>query len=791
MSEVGHLTGAGPEVATVAGAPVEVATAVPVVHPASRWTRLGRLVMTGERFAVGAALGLWIADAVLIAVARGGATWTQWALGVGSAAFVALSTALVLGAVLGPGLVPAARALSERVGAGWKALREGDVGARHSFLAAVLALPFVLAAWGAVTYRVMLAVVFGFARPDTMAAAMTAATAALAVALVVTWMAAVGVVRWLIEGASRVRGLRGLVARAWPLPTLLGSITLAGAILVASIFRKELATLPWLEAAPIFGLVGGLAIAAYLPAAPSWMRKGLLGLTVAVFAAGFAAALRLRPESSKAQSIAFDRALSGRVGYAAWVFAMDFDRDGQISMLGGGDCAPFDPQRYTGAPDRPGNRIDEDCDGADLPSEALRFRPPLSIKPGTLPGKPTVVFVTIDALAAPKLAAIGGEASIMPRLDELASRSMLFTHCFSQGPSTRMSFPSILTSRWDSQLAFEYAPRLPYSFSEKERTLQDAFDDAGYDTVAVIPNAYFDPARWMSVTRGFQRVDTSALHANTGKHDAREVTDAALAALSEEREKPLYMWVHYFDAHPPYGPPPGVKPPDRDDRTYYAEELAYIDRQLGRLIDAVDHRPEPLYLIVTSDHATSFYPIAGVRHWNYGYDIYTSTLHVPLIVHGPGLRTGQADHVVSTMDVAPTMANLFNLNTKVRFEGTSLAPELLDGASDPNRLVFHEYYLPENVFRGHGDPLEFVSLRTDQYDLILNRKHGTYELYDWRADYWEKNDLYEERGRTPEVAHLRSLLAAFVVRYDAAATEAPAAPWRATVSRPGLSAVEP
>jgi arylsulfatase A-like enzyme len=295
------------------------------------------------------------------------------------------------------------------------------------------------------------------------------------------------------------------------------------------------------------------------------------------------------------------------------------------------------------------------------------------------------------------------------------------------------------------------------------------------------------------VTRGFQRVDIAPLRAATGKHDAREVTDSALRILSEPRDRPLYLWLHYFDAHPPYGPPPGAKPPDHDDRTFYTEELGYIDEQLGRLIDAVDHRSEPVYLVITSDHATSFHPVPESRHFHYGYDIYTSTLHVPLVFHGPGIRTGRNDHVVATMDVTPTMANLFGLNPKGRFEGTSLAAELLNGTTDPDRLVFHEFYLPENVFRGHGDPLEFVSARTDRYDLVLNRKHGSYELYDWNADYWEQNDLYEELAHTPEVAHLRSLLAAFVQRYNPVSVSPtmPALGSRPGSNRAGFPAVEP
>ncbi len=787
MNEVDHPNEVGPAAAAPKTAVAEDAIRVP-----SRWARLGHVIQTAERFAVGGATGMWIVDALVLAIRRGGARWSQWAQGMGAAAFVALSTSLVLGAFFGPLLVPALRPLGERTRVAWSALRRGELDARRQFLARVLALPVVVVAWAALTYRVAESIVFGFARPDTMAAAMTLANMALAGALFVAWLSAEKAALRIVDGAGRVRGLRWWVQRAWPVPVLLSTALAIGLGVAAAIQWKLLVVLPWLEVVPLIGLPAGLAFAAYLPRAPQLVRRGALAFTILLFACGFAVALRLRPESSKVQSIAFDRALSGRAGYEAWTFAMDFDRDGQLSMLGGGDCAPFDPHRYTGAPDLPNDGIDQDCDGSDQSPQALRFRPPLAIKQGTLPDKPTVIFVTIDALAATELTAIGGKASIMPRLDELAGRSMLFTHCFSQGPSTRMSFPSMFTSRWDSQLQFEYSSRLPYSWSDKERSLQDAFDDAGYETDAVIPNTYFEPSRWAGVTRGFQRVDSAPLRAATGKHDAREETDSALRALSEPRDKPLYLWLHYFDAHPPYGAPPGVQPPSRDDRTFYTEELGYIDQQLGRLFDAINHRSEPVYLILTSDHATSFHPVPESRHFHYGYDIYTSTLHVPLFFHGPGIRPGRNDHVVATMDVAATMANLFNLNTKGRFEGTSLATELLNGSTDSTRLVFQEFYLPENVFRGHGDPLEFVSVRTDKWDLILNRKHGTYELYDWTADYWEQNDLYEELARTPDVAHLRSLLGGFVMRY-ASATVAPSLPSLAQQpfsGRSGFPAVE-
>jgi arylsulfatase A-like enzyme len=540
----------------------------------------------------------------------------------------------------------------------------------------------------------------------------------------------------------------------------------------------ELAALPWRTLAPFLVVPVVLLVADRVSRTRApWGRvlaRVALGVFCVAVVGSMVAAARVRPDATTVQMLAFDRAWSGRWGYDVAVLALDFDRDGQINVLGGGDCAPFDPRRHGGAIDIPGNHVDEDCDGEDLSTLAFHPRPRMAFPAsGSIPEKPSIVIITVDALGAPRLAALGGTPALMPNVDRFAATSMLFSHCFSQGPSTRLSFPSMFTSRWDSQLVFSYAPRLPYSVVPKEKQVQELIDDAGYDTVAVIPDGYFSKARWPGVTRGFQRVDDSAVPA--GKHNAPRVTDAALRELSEQKDRPLYLWVHYFDAHPPYRPIQGVKYEDKSDQALYDAELTLIDREVGRLLDAIAARPEPTYVLLTADHSTVFHPNPESRHFHYGYDLYTATLHVPLVVHGPGIAPGRVDEIVSTMDLAPTILGLIRAPIPPMIEGTNLLPELTGGPRDPQRILFHEYFLPEFVLRGK-DPLQIVSVRDQKYDLILNRDRGSYELYDWTEDYFEQNDLYESLGRTKGAAHLRSLLASFLVQFDNRPASAALAP---------------
>jgi arylsulfatase A-like enzyme len=759
----------------------------PPEGPPSRWRTILNDSWTGLRLATTAAFGLWMGDAVLQLAIRGKATWAQWLTGVGAALFVSVTAATIVGGLLGPILVPLARTSAVRARAWWRGRSEEGRVASHELASYALALAVLLSIAALAVYHVVAGILFGVSRADTTEVALTVSHFVFAGVLVAVWPFVLGVARVAIGGAAKVRGLKTVLGTTRRVIAVFAIVVVVVAAAFVGVFRHEVANVPWLSLAPF--AVGALVffIAVRLPRVRSpWggrLSRVAVGIFAVAVAASMFAAARLRPESSTAQAIAFDRSWSGRWGYSVATLALDFDRDGQISVLGGGDCAPFDPRRHSGAIDIPGNHIDEDCDGADLGVLSFRHASRGGATPASVPLNPNILFITVDALGAPRLAALGQSPPLMPNVDRFASESMLFSHAFSQGPSTRLSFPSMFTSRWDSQLVFQYAPRLPYSIVAKEKQVQDLLDDAGYDTVAVVPDVYFSKARWPGITRGFQRVDESAI--GGGKHNAERVTDAALAELSRQGDRPMYLWVHYYDAHPPYGPLPGVTYKDRGDKSYYEAELTHIDRQVGRLLDAIAKRSDATYVILSADHSTVFHPNPATRHFHYGYDLYTATLHVPLVVHGPGIAPGRVDDIVSTMDIAPTILGLVRKSIPSVFEGQNLVPELTSSQRDPQRVLFHEYFLPEFVLRGK-DPLDMVSVRDEKYNLVLNRERGTYELYDWTEDYYEQQDLYEVLSRTKSVAHLRSLLGSFLYEFDNRPAVAALAPAAATGDKPEL-----
>jgi arylsulfatase A-like enzyme len=252
-------------------------------------------------------------------------------------------------------------------------------------------------------------------------------------------------------------------------------------------------------------------------------------------------------------------------------------------------------------------------------------------------------------------------------------------------------------------------------------------------------------------------VDESPFSAQHLEHNGERVTQAALAALQAPRDKPLFLWVHYYDAHSPHQQPADVPVFGQTRQDVYDAELNLVDREVGKLLTAIEEKWHGQAVVVlTGDHGIAF---DEPRHakFNYGYDLYSSVLHVPLIVHAPFLAARVLDSAVSTMDIAPTLANLLRLRGPLPYEGVSLVPELFTGTVSRPPELMHQMFIEERKWK-HEEPLERVALRTDRFSLLHDRKSGFFELYDYRNDYWETRDLAHDPRYSATLAQLRKQL---------------------------------
>ncbi|MFD1720335.1 sulfatase [Amnibacterium endophyticum] len=113
----------------------------------------------------------------------------------------------------------------------------------------------------------------------------------------------------------------------------------------------------------------------------------------------------------------------------------------------------------------------------------------------------------------------------------------------------------------------------------------------------------------------------------------------------------------------------------RRQRLYYLANVAMIDEQIGELLEALDRRGvlDDTVVIVTSDHGDCLGDHGLVQKWN----MYEPSVHVPVIVRGPGVEAGQRlDGLVEHMDLGPTVLELAGVKPPAWMEARSLASAL-------------------------------------------------------------------------------------------------------------------
>ena len=618
-------------------------------------------------------------------------------------------------------------------------------------------------------------IILHMVRPGLAALAVMATQLLLTLVLTVLFAPFVSLGSLLVRAAHRIPRLgASLFGQPLRCAILLASCGMAGCVELLVQYRAALHYLPWRSIAWwCVALLASVSVLWLGSKAPIAARRGLVGLALVVLSVASWAAATIGPHDRAAHDIAERKLFSARAALGILHFLGDVDRDGHLGLLGG-DCAAWDRAVHPGAVDIPDNGVDEDCDGSDAEIGTFSLTSSENAElPSDVPSRPPILLITVDAFAASHMGSFGNERDVTPELDSIARRSALFRSCYAQGPSTRLSFPALFTSHWDSQLQRVLVGRHPYPLHSSEQTLAQLLRDAGYDTTAILSEMYFTPERWRGLTNGFTTISRAALE-NELPHNAGAVTDAALAALSAPGDKPKFLWVHYFDAHPVHERPRGIASYGDAETDLYDAELQLVDREIGRLVRHVDEQfDEQAVVVITGDHGIAFDEPRHSRE-HYGYDLSSAVLHVPLIVHAPFVSARTFDHVVSTMDIAPTLTNLLRLQPAHSLYGSSLMPQLLSGTEQRERMLFHQFFLLERAWQ-RDDPLSMVSLRTDRFNLIHDRVHDQYELYDYRRDPLEADDLTLSEDYGDIFASLKGALHDFTYAVHSSARQPAAA----------------
>ena len=362
-----------------------------------------------------------------------------------------------------------------------------------------------------------------------------------------------------------------------------------------------------------------------------------------------------------------------------------------------------------------------------------------------------VLLVTIDTLRADALGSYGGAAAT-PNLDRLAAAGARFEFAHAHAVVTLPSHASILTGAYP----FEHGihDNAGYRLPEDSLTLAGRLRAEGFATGAFV--AAFPLDSQFGLDSGFDTYDDRFGHAEgpsdftIAERSAETVVAAARAWIGAQPGR-WFAWVHLFDPHAVYRPPPPFD--SRYAASPYHGEVAYTDYALGPLFETARAAGgRPTFAVVTADHGEALGEHGELTHGLFAYE---GTLHVPLIFAqiGPeatGSRAG-AGGVVSTdpvrhVDIVPSILDALALPAEPELPGRSL---LVDAPSGPEPLSYFEA-LSASLNRGWA-PLRGVLAGRDKYiDLPLP------ELYDLQADPTEEQNLVDDRAGRARA--LRTLL---------------------------------
>ena len=274
-----------------------------------------------------------------------------------------------------------------------------------------------------------------------------------------------------------------------------------------------------------------------------------------------------------------------------------------------------------------------------------------------------VVLIVIDTLRADHVGCYGASGVETPHLDALAARGVRFADATTVAPVTLTAVSSLLTGRWPFHHGVRDNER--YVLPAGEVTLAERFHDAGWRTGAVVGSAILASDRGLA--QGFEGYDDAfkppfvvyraslEVFADDFARTQRRadvVTNLAIQQADTFGKDRFFLFVHYFDVHSYYDPPPryGALPP-------YDGEAAFADEEIGRLLDHLAGR-HPL-VIVVADHGEGLNEHGETQH---GFLLYQSTLHVPVLVAGPGISPLVREDPISLVDIAPTLIGALGLS---------------------------------------------------------------------------------------------------------------------------------
>ena len=421
---------------------------------------------------------------------------------------------------------------------------------------------------------------------------------------------------------------------------------------------------------------------------------------------------------------------------------------------------------------------------------------------------PNILFFFTDDQRFDTIAALNNEEIITPCMDSFVRDGTTFANAYIMGgscPAVCMPSRAMLMSG----RTLYHLDRQGQTIPESHLMLPEVLQQAGYMTFGTgkwhngpetyargfttgaeiffggmndhwnVPAANFDPTG---------EYPEDKRHCRKGKHSSELFSDTAIDFLRRyDGDDPFFMYVSYMAPHDPrtmprkylemYDPARITLPANflpehpfdngeltiRDEklevwprtpeairghiRDYYAM-ITHVDAEMGRVMETLRERgfAENTVIVFAGDNG-----LAVGRHGLMGkQNMYDHSVHVPLIMCGPGIPQGERrDAYCYLLDIFPTLCELAVVPAPETVEGRSLVPVM----ENPDHRVRDTLLF---AYRGFQRSVQDARYKLIEY--VVNGERAT-QLFDLVDDPWETNNLADDPACAEHVARLRKALA--------------------------------
>jgi arylsulfatase len=401
-----------------------------------------------------------------------------------------------------------------------------------------------------------------------------------------------------------------------------------------------------------------------------------------------------------------------------------------------------------------------------------------------------ILLVSIDTLRADHLGCYGYFRDTSPVIDALAKESVFFELGLTPLATTLPAHTSLLTATHPMEhgtLANTNRGKFKFNRPKSIRSFAEYAQARGYRTAAVVSAAPL--SRITGIHEGFDLFDEPEGH----ERIAEGTNAVVFSTLKELGDGPFFLWVHYFDPHSPYLPPPGyrdrfqggdeldahiaergipeslVRPNKKTIRPRaaidaYDNEIFYVDEQLGVLFDVL--RSKGLWndtvTVLVSDHGEGLGEHGMAGH---GY-VHREQIHVPMMIRVPGREHQRVSAAVSLVDVMPTVLGLMGDEEHAAWK------PFLDQASGRDLLAAaaqHDAVVSQRSARERKDIGDSAFSLADRDWKYVHEPDVANRLFDWKSDSLELEDVSSKHAS--KATELRRALEARIDRYRARRAE--------------------